>query len=560
MEYLDAVQVGREKKGGGAAHHHGGGGGRGDSALAQSLTPAIAMDNDNSALDGSDREDGFEGGAGGGGGGFIPTSAEGTDITSSKFNLAELQRIGSEGSGQNGGGGPQIALLGTSDDNPPPKYIKLRMIGAGAYGEAWLCKDSESGATVVVKTMNLPGMSKKELSYAQSEIQCLAKVNHTNIIKFHDSQCDEKVLVIAMEFADAGDLRKHIKARHQTQQYLTESEAMFLFLQVAMAIQHIHGQSMLHRDIKSANVLIMSNGLVKLADFGFSRQYEDTVSGAVAKTFCGTPYYLAPELWKNRRYSNKAEVWSLGVFLYELLALDRPFQSPTLKGLFDVVVGGKYPPLPSQFSANARNLVATLLDADAARRPTSLEIFQIPFVQEQLDVLRRLVQENPQIPPDMKNQWEAEAADILARARVHPSFPMRDESVNVASSGDASGGGGAGGGLGQRLEPGRVNAGVNHNGPVRKLAAMPKLKWSERFLILENGSLHLCDSAQTPDSRRTLNVDDLQSVCAISEQSAKRRHVFAVHTKDSKCTWLQAPTEQDRALWIQRLQQAMGVL
>ncbi|CUE71126.1 Hypothetical protein, putative [Bodo saltans] len=60
MEYLDAVQVGREKKGGGAAHHHGGGGGRGDSALAQSLTPAIAMDNDNSALDGSDREDGFD--------------------------------------------------------------------------------------------------------------------------------------------------------------------------------------------------------------------------------------------------------------------------------------------------------------------------------------------------------------------------------------------------------------------------------------------------------------------------------------------------------------------
>jgi serine/threonine protein kinase len=548
MEYLDAVQVGREKKGSPAAggHHHGGGG-RGDSALAQSLTPAIAMDNDNSALDGSDRED--EGAPQGGG--FISAGAEGTDITSSKFNLAELQRIGSEGSGPNGG--PHIALLGTSDDNPAPKYIKLRMIGAGAYGEAWLCKDSESGATVVVKTMNLPGMSKKELSYAQSEIQCLAKVNHTNIIKFYDSQCDDKVLVIAMEFADAGDLRKHIKARYQTQQYLTESEAMFLFLQVAMAIQHIHGQSMLHRDIKSANVLIMSNGLVKLADFGFSRQYEDTVSGAVAKTFCGTPYYLAPELWKNRRYSNKAEVWSLGVFLYELLALDRPFQSPTLKGLFDVVVGGKYPPLPAQFSANARNLVATLLDADAARRPTSLEIFQIPFVQEQLEVLRRLVQDNPQIPADMKNQWEAEAADILARARAHPSFPMRDESVNMVSTGDASG-------LGPRLEPGKVNASVHHEGPVRKLAAMPKLKWSERFLILENGSLHLCDSAQTPDSRRTLNVDDLQSVCAISEQSAKRRHVFAVHTKDSKCTWLQAPTEQDRALWIQRLQQAMGVL
>lgn len=520
MDYFDAVQVSKERK------------------MDSSLTPGLPMNarpphasQDGSALDGSD------------------------DEKDSKFNLLELQRIGSESSNQNPGmpTGPPVPLVGTSDMDPPPEYVKLRLIGAGAYGEAWLCKHSTTGATTVVKTMNIPGMSKKELSYAQSEIQCLASVNHTNIIRFFESQCDDKVLIIAMEFADAGDLRKHIKARHATQQYLTESEAMFLFIQVAMAIQHIHNHSMLHRDIKSANVLIMSNGLVKLADFGFSRQYEDTVSGAVAKTFCGTPYYLAPELWKNRRYSNKAEVWSLGVFLYELLALDRPFQSPTLKGLFDVVVAGKYAPLPSQFSKQAKQLVATLLDLDAARRPTSLEIFQIPYVQEQLEILRRLVQDNSQIPPETKAQWEREASEVLAKARANPIFEMRSDADDGAAEESALA-------SSSRPEPGHVNLSIAHAGPVRKLAAMPRLKWSDRYLILERGMLHLCDSAEHTENRRTLALDDLQSACAISEQSAKRRFVFAVHTRDSKCTWLQAPSEEERDMWIAKLQQAMGVL
>ena len=546
MDLLDAVSMGREAKG--------------SKQAALSSAPVVVSNREeNTALDGSDDE-----------GGLIPTQHAGALATESagsqRFNLAELQRIGSDNGGSNV---PQQQLLGTSEDDPPPKYIKLRLIGAGAYGEAWLCRNTETNANTVVKSMNLPGMSKKELSYAQSEIQCLASVNHTNIIRFYDSKCDDKVLIIAMEFADAGDLRKHIKARFASKQYLTESEAMFLFIQVAMAIQQIHSQSMLHRDIKSANVLIMSNGLVKLADFGFSRQYEDTVSSAVAKTFCGTPYYLAPELWKNRRYSNKAEVWSLGVFLYELLALDRPFQSPTLKGLFDVVVAGKYPALPAQYTKQARNLVATLLDTDAARRPTSLEIFQIPYVQEQLEILRRLVQENPQIPPETKTQWEREAVEILAKARNHPAFEMREEDLEGTSSagGQHTGtantqphNGGAGGAADGRPEPGKVNVTIAHSGPVRKLAAMPKLKWSDRYLMLERAQLHLCDSQENTENRRTLQVDDLHSVCAISEQSAKRRHVFAVHTRDAKCTWLQAPTEEDRNTWISKLQQAMGVL
>jgi serine/threonine protein kinase len=321
-----------------------------------------------------------------------------------------------------------------------------------------------------------------------------------------------------------------------------------------MAVQHIHSHSMLHRDIKSANVLIMSNGLVKLADFGFSRQYEDTVSSAVAKTFCGTPYYLAPELWKNRRYSNKAEVWSLGVFLYELLALDRPFVSPTLKGLFDVVIAGKYAPIPPQYSKSARDLVYTLLDVDAARRPTSLEIFQIPYVQEQLNVLRKLVQENPQISPELRQQWEAEAVDILQKAQKFPPFPMREETHESAEEKTQEEQ------ISNRPEPGKVNTNVFYEGPVRKLAASAKLKWSDRYLILESGLLHLCDSKEHKDRRRTLTADDLQSACAISEQSAKRHFVFAVHTKDAKCTWLQAPSEEERNTWVSKLQLAMGVL
>ena len=467
-------------------------------------------------------------------------------------------------------------LVGTEEDRPVPKYVKMRVLGHGAYGEAWLCRHQQTGNLAVVKMMNLPNMSRKEVAYAQSEIRCMASIHHTNIIKYFDSHSTGSMLSIAMEFADAGDLRRHTKQRKAAKQHLSESEAMFLFVQVAIAIQHIHSCYMLHRDVKSANVLIMTNGLVKLADFGFSRQYEDTVSRPVATTFCGTPYYLAPEIWRNQRYSNKAEVWSLGVLLYELLALDRPFQSPSLSGLMEMITSGTYRPIPPQYSTRLRHFVATLLDTDVTQRPTSLEIFQIPYVREHLDLLRRLVKENEHIPHEQRIQWLAETDVLITKCAGFPPFPLRaedpatDEPLAPTSPPDApttppAAGGSSAAPATSEKRPSRaggslveVKRDVTFAGPVLKLSAVPRVKWAPKYLQLVDGQLHLSEPNDF-SNRRTIAIDHLKSVAPIALQAAQLPFVFAIHTKDAKCTWMQATSEEDRQIWLQKIQQAMGV-
>ena len=86
--------------------------------------------------------------------------------------------------------------------------------------------------------------------------------------------------------------------RQAGNKYFKEHEVLFILVQLCLALQHIHSKKMMHRDLKTANVLLTSSGIVKIGDFGFSRQYEDSLSKDVGTTFCGTPYYLSPELWK----------------------------------------------------------------------------------------------------------------------------------------------------------------------------------------------------------------------------------------------------------------------
>jgi serine/threonine protein kinase len=470
------------------------------------------------------------------------------------------------------------ALVGKEEDveGTPSRFVKVKLLGSGAYGDAWLCKlrggiVNSASDMVVAKTMYLPDMKNKELRYAQSEIQCLANTNHSNIVRFVDSQVSDKHLTILMEFADAGDLRKHIKTRLGMKHHLSESEAMLLFLQVVMALEHIHSRQMLHRDLKTANILISSSGLIKVADFGFSRQYEDTVSNTVAKTFCGTPYYLAPELWHGKRYSNRAEVWSLGIILYELFALDRPFNSSTIKGLMEQVCKNQTRALPDAYTDDARALVATLLSHDPSQRPNCIEIFKIPYVAEHFDTLVQLVAENPHISADTKSQWQAEAAALKTRLNTMPDWKMRSPPPRNSATHPIPDGFYAEKAKTTAVapvaspnppipSPGEVRPDVRYQGAVNKLTTTPEQIWRQRYLYLQDGWLHLCENKGDFTRRRSLSIDVLQSVTKIPTNVAKRPFVLAVHTKDAKCTWLQAPDAREQHNWVDVIQKAMGVM
>ncbi|EPY18909.1 protein kinase [Strigomonas culicis] len=246
------------------------------------------------------------------------------------------------------------------------KYERVRELGSGSFGKALLVRRVSDGQLMVAKRMDLSAMSEKDKKYAQAEIHCLASCDHFAIIKYYEDFVEDIYMLIIMEFADAGDLNMQIKQRAKDEyMYFEEHEVGYTFVQLAMAVDHIHRRRMLHRDIKGANVMLMTSGVIKLGDFGFSRMYEKTVSDRVASTFCGTPYYLAPELWNHQPYSKKADVWSMGILLFEMMALRRPYVGVGMRALAEAVRGNQRDcELPARYSRHLKELCMVMLQPD----------------------------------------------------------------------------------------------------------------------------------------------------------------------------------------------------
>ncbi|CAM9440914.1 unnamed protein product [Chrysoparadoxa australica] len=118
-----------------------------------------------------------------------------------------------------------------------------------------------------------------------------------------------------MDYADGGDLGQAVSSRAKKNQHFSEGDVMRIFVQICLAIRHVHHRKIVHRDIKSQNVFLTKNGVVKLGDFGIAKVLDSTQG--MAQTQIGTPYYLSPEICQDKPYGRKSDIWALGVLLYE---------------------------------------------------------------------------------------------------------------------------------------------------------------------------------------------------------------------------------------------------
>ena len=132
-------------------------------------------------------------------------------------------------------------------------------------------------------------------------------------------------------------------------------------------MKHVHDRKVLHRDIKAQNIFVTRTGMIKMGDFGSAKVLGNTRENA--KTMVGTPYYLSPEIIENRPYNFMSDVWSLGVLLYEMMALKPPFDGQSLHHLALKIARGNYPPPPAQYSTDLKQLLASMLSVDPQRRP-----------------------------------------------------------------------------------------------------------------------------------------------------------------------------------------------
>uniref|UniRef100_A0A8D2IIS6 non-specific serine/threonine protein kinase n=1 Tax=Varanus komodoensis TaxID=61221 RepID=A0A8D2IIS6_VARKO len=223
---------------------------------------------------------------------------------------------------------------------------------------------------VILKQIPVEQMSKDERLAAQNECQVLKLLHHPHVIEYYENFLEDKALMIAMEYAPGGTLAEFIHKRGNS--LLDEETILHFFAQILLALFHVHTRQILHRDLKTQNILLDERHVtVKIGDFGISKILS---SKSKAYTVVGTPCYISPELCEGKPYNQKSDIWALGCVLYELASLKRAFEAANLPALVLKIMSGTFAPISDRYSPELRQLILGLLQLDPAKRPRLDEI------------------------------------------------------------------------------------------------------------------------------------------------------------------------------------------
>ncbi|CCL98609.1 uncharacterized protein FIBRA_00611 [Fibroporia radiculosa] len=273
-----------------------------------------------------------------------------------------------------------------TDADPTRLYRNLVKIGAGASGGVYTAYQVGTNLSVAIKQMDLDKQPKKDLII--NEILVMRASRHPNIVNYIDSFLHKNELWVVMEYMEGGSLTDVVTAN-----LMTEGQIAAVSRETAQGLEHLHRHGVIHRDIKSDNVLLSMTGDIKLTDFGFCAQISDNNSKRT--TMVGTPYWMAPEVVTRKEYGPKVDIWSLGIMAIEMIEGEPPYlnQNP-LKALYLIATNGT-PTIanPEALSTVFRDYLAKTLEVDAEKRPTASEIIQHPFfkLSEPLRTLAPLI-------------------------------------------------------------------------------------------------------------------------------------------------------------------------
>ncbi|KAL3201806.1 hypothetical protein MRX96_042822 [Rhipicephalus microplus] len=254
-------------------------------------------------------------------------------------------------------------------------YKKIEVVGRGAFGVVTLYSEKSTGRKVVIKHIPVQQMSSEEKEGSLNEAKVLAMLHHPNIIAYYDSFLEEKSLAIVMEYASGGNLYDYLEAKRRCSDF---RGVLSYFAQVLLALEHVHSRQILHRDLKTQNLLLnQCRSIVKVGDFGISKIL---TSKSKAESIVGTPNNLSPEICVGKPYNQKSDVWALGCILYELLTLRSPFEGNHVPSLVMKIIRGSYEPISDHYSAQVRNLLERMLQKEPSQRPSVNQLKATPFL------------------------------------------------------------------------------------------------------------------------------------------------------------------------------------
>jgi len=205
------------------------------------------------------------------------------------------------------------------------RYEIMKELGKGAMGIVYMGKDPKINRTVAIKTMRFEeGMEESEIKTLKErffrEAQAAGNLSHPNIVKIFDAGEDQDISYMAMELLKGEDLKKYTNVKN----LLPREKVLEYIMLSARALDYAHKNGVIHRDIKPANIMILEDGSLRLTDFGIARIQES--SKTATGTVMGTPYYMSPEQIAGKKVDGRADIFSLGVTMYELLTGERPWK------------------------------------------------------------------------------------------------------------------------------------------------------------------------------------------------------------------------------------------
>ncbi|KAJ3072076.1 Protein kinase [Podochytrium sp. JEL0797] len=253
-------------------------------------------------------------------------------------------------------------------------YRKVKKVGEGASGKVYLSRNIKdpNAPVVAVKEMALSKQPRKDLLL--NEILIMKESSHPNIVKYVDSYLMGENLWLILEYMEGGKLTDIIDNNK-----LTEPQIACICLEITKGIIHLHKRNIIHRDIKSDNILIGRDGGIKLTDFGYSAKL--TVTRKQRATLVGTPYWMAPEVVKQKPYGPKVDVWSTGILAIECIEGEPPYlEEDHLKALYLIATNGT-PTLkdPNALSNVFKSFLGRCLEVEVSARASGEELLQHPF-------------------------------------------------------------------------------------------------------------------------------------------------------------------------------------
>ncbi|CAI2385436.1 unnamed protein product [Moneuplotes crassus] len=270
----------------------------------------------------------------------------------------------------------------TETERDLAKYEFISYIGGGACGEVNLVKHKDSGSKYACKTICLEKLDQSGRESALLEVHFLKVLIGPTLIKSYQSYINKDKIHIIMEYAEGGNLSDRITSAKLKKMWFDTSSILDWISQIILGVQLMHSKNIIHRDLKSQNLFLTKDGVIKIGDFGISKEL-DTIKRLV-ETGCGTPYFMSPEVVRGEPYGEKADVWAIGVILYEMTFLCKPFDGVTFKEVFDKIRDEPISLSIRPIDTDIEMLLLTLLNKDPSKRPDINEIAEIPSINDRI--------------------------------------------------------------------------------------------------------------------------------------------------------------------------------